>query len=596
MTGWFSDKLDFASGLGFRLAFLLSLAILPIGLISLAQTLSLSREAERAVELSLIGRTSAAAAGERALLQGALGTADALGPATLRLMDDPGRCHALMMNFVERSASYVYAGFADLSGVSRCNSSGETVDLRESPVYQKFMRVRGTMMAANTAGPVSRQSVVVVVQPLYRETELLGYVAVSLTQDLLISTHAARVGADAATVVSFDSTGDVLSSFDLRGEQVARLLPRPAVLAKLLEGSEALLRAASVDGRKRIYAAVPIVPGLAQAVGIFTPEDSGVSGLIAARVGAILLPLALWAASLAVAYFAVYRLVLRPIRELRGQMRRFAVGDRTELPRVMAEAPAEIADVSRTFHNMARILIRDEHQLEEAVAEKTVLLKEVHHRVKNNLQLIASIINMQGRMIDDPDAKRVLRSVQDRVASLAAIYRNLYQAEHLDSVDADQLLADIADKMTAAADGGIDRMNVTTDISRLTLLPDQAVPLTLLATEAITNALKYATSPAGSDKAWVRISLRKEDGGVAVLEVANSIGGPPRDSQGTGLGSQLIEAFAMQLDTEAEIIQEPDEHVVRLRFHVERAYEPAPEPEADRPVVLTSAARGGATH
>ncbi|WP_330449372.1 sensor histidine kinase [Paracoccus marcusii] len=63
---------------------------------------------------------------------------------------------------------------------------------------------------------------------------------------------------------------------------------------------------------------------------------------------------------------------------------------------------------------MARILIRDEEAMEQAVAEKTVLLKEVHHRVKNNLQLIASIINMQSRLIDDRDAKRVLRSVQDR--------------------------------------------------------------------------------------------------------------------------------------------------------------------------------------
>lgn len=594
MAGRLSDRFEFASGLGFRLAFLLSLAILPIGLISLAQTLSLSREAERAVELSLIGRTNAAAAGERALLQGALGTADALGPATLRLMDDPARCHALMMNFVERSASYVYAGFTRMDGTSTCNSSGSEISNAESPVYQKFMHVRGTMMAANALGTVSRRSVVVVVQPLYRETELMGYVAVSVTHDLLISTHAAQLGADAATLVSFDSTGDVLSAFDINDGSVADLLPAPDILRKLLDGGQTLIRAPSLDGRPRIYASVPIVQGLAQAVGIFTPEDSGVSDLISARVGAILLPLALWAASLAVAYFAVYRLVLRPIRELRGQMRRFAVGDRSELPRVMTEAPAEIADVSRTFHNMARILIRDEHQMEEAVAEKTVLLKEVHHRVKNNLQLIASIINMQGRMIDDPDAKRVLRSVQDRVASLASIYRNLYQAEHLDSVDADQLLADIADKMTAAADGGIDRMNVSTDISKVTLLPDQAVPLTLLATEAITNAMKYASSPVGSDKPWVRIVLHREDNDMALLEVANSVGGAAAESQGTGLGTQLIEAFAMQLDTEAEIIQEADQHIVRLRFHVERAHEP--ESDGERPVVLTSAARSGARH
>ncbi|MFD2440547.1 histidine kinase dimerization/phosphoacceptor domain -containing protein [Paracoccus kondratievae] len=109
--------------------------------------------------------------------------------------------------------------------------------------------------------------------------------------------------------------------------------------------------------------------------------------------------------------------------------------------------------MSQTFHNMARILIRDEEAMEAAVNEKTVLLKEVHHRVKNNLQLIASIINMQIRVIDHDDARRVLRSVQDRVASLATIYRNLYQAEHLDSVHADRLIKDIINQMANATLG-----------------------------------------------------------------------------------------------------------------------------------------------
>src|SRR5690606_12464548 len=178
----------------------------------------------------------------------------------------------------------------------------------------------------------------------------------------------------------------------------------------------------------------------------------GIAGFKLANISAILFTLALFFVSLTVAYFAVDHLVLRHVRELRGQMRHFAVGDRTQLPRVIREAPTEIADVSQTFHNMARILIRDEEQMENAVAEKTVLLKEVHHRVKNNLQLIASIINMQSRLLADPDAKSVLRSVQDRVASLATIYRNLYQAEHLDAVEAGRLIADIVNQMMVASD------------------------------------------------------------------------------------------------------------------------------------------------
>ena len=278
-------------------------------------------------------------------------------------------------------------------------------------------------------------------------------------------------------------------------------------------------------------------------------------------------------------------------------MRRFAIGNRTTPPPILTDAPAEIADVSQTFHNMARILIRDEEAMEEAVAEKTVLLKEVHHRVKNNLQLIASIINMQSRMIEDNDAKRVLRSVQDRVAALATIYRNLYQAEHLDAVEADRLIGDIINQMANVSVDGRSGLRVQTDVQPLTLQPDQAVPLTLLATEAVTNALKYAGTAPGEDHPWVRVSLTRQGKHDAVLEIANSMGermdgGNMSDS--TGLGSQLIGAFAAQLEGEAEFTRENNVFTLRLPFRVQRLN---PVDVTDiRNVVLTSAAREGSQH
>ena len=254
----------------------------------------------------------------------------------------------------------------------------------------------------------------------------------------------------------------------------------------------------------------------------------------------------------------------------------------------MEDAPTEIADVSRTFHNMVRILNRDEAALEAAIDEKTVLLKEVHHRVKNNLQLIASIISMQGRLIEDDDAKRTLRSVQDRVASLASIYKNLYQAEHLESVDADRLISEVINQMTSASMGPGKRLKVDTKLEPLILQPDQAVPLTLLTNEAFTNAMKYAGIPPGHDEAGARVSLVRVDGDHAELKVTNSIGEKDLNIESTGLGGQLIEAFALQLDGEAVIETSETEFTLSLVFRIE---EIRPLPIEDRNVVLTSAAR-----
>ena len=587
---------SFTSRLGFRLGMLLSIAILPIGMISVIQTLHLSREAERSSELALQGRTAAAAAGERALLQGALGTADALGATVLRTIGDPRVCSEMMQEFVDGSAVYVYAGFTGMDGVARCLSAAAPVDASKTSHFRTFLRNPTTLVTSTIRGAASGKPVVVVSQPLYHDTELLGYVAVSLSHDLLRSTRTASYWAEGARIVTFNRDGEPLAGDFSDASETRAILPAGQTLKSLIPMTDTTFRARTESGESRVFAVVPVVPDLVYAVGSWSPQTTGIVGLNISRFAAMLFPLALWAVSLAVAYFAVYRLVLRHVRELRGQMRRFALGDRSQPPPVLVQAPGEIRDVSETFHNMARILIRDEAAMEEAVNEKTVLLKEVHHRVKNNLQLIASIINMQSRVIDDTDAKRVLRSVQDRVASLATIYKNLYQAEHLDSVEADRLMRDIIGQMSSASVVNDQSIRVETDLDSLTLPPDQAVPLTLLTTEAFTNALKYAGAPAGEDRAWVQVTLRREDDGRATLTIENSLGDKVADMEGTGLGSQLIEAFAMQLDTEADIGVVDGIFRLQMSFVPEKPHGGRMLDEDDRRVVLTSAARAGARH
>ena len=127
-------------------------------------------------------------------------------------------------------------------------------------------------------------------------------------------------------------------------------------------------------------------------------------------------------------------------------------------------------------------------------------------------------------------------------------------------------------------------------------LPDQAVPLTLLATEAFTNALKYAGTPAGGSAPWVSIRLSETEPGRALLVIENSVGDASRDSDGDGtrLGGQLIEAFSTQLDGEAEIQSMDDRYALRLEFTI---VAPSMIGVSDpRNVVLTSAAREGSRH
>lgn len=572
---------------------LLSVAILPIGLMSLIQTMYLSGEAERSTQTAIVGRTGAAAAGERALLQSALGTADALGPAVLRDLDNPGACSQMLKSFIERGATYIHTGFVALNGITKCNSDGQTRSLHGLGTYESFIANPTTMVVPLRRSFDDPRPVVVVAQPLYRKRELLGYVSVSLSQELLQSTHGSDSDQDRARIITFNANGDILSADNGVIEEISGALPRNETLHSLISRAETTFADVTASGEQRIFSVITVVPGLVYALGSYSPHEAGVQGYRVTKLTAVLFAVALWAVSLGVAYYAVYRLVLRHISELRGQMRRFAVGDRAAPPRIIDDAPTEIADVSRTFHNMVRILNHDEAALETALDEKTILLKEIHHRVKNNLQLIASIMSMQGRVIEDEDAKRTLRSVQDRVASLASIYKNLYQAEHLEAVHADRLISEIISQMTRASSSPENQPEIRTELDPLILQPDQAVPLTLLTTEAFTNALKYAGTPPGHNRPWVSVRLMREGPHHAWLEIVNSIGKKPLISEGTGLGSQLIEAFTMQLDSKAEIVTTDNEFKLSLKFFIEKI---RPLPIEGMTVVLTSAARGGARH
>lgn len=583
-------SLSFVDGLGFRLVMLLSVALLPLGLISIIQTLNLTRQAQEGAELALVNRTETMAAGDRALMQGAIGTAQALGSAVLETLNDPLTCAQTMRAQVQANPMFTFAGFVQMDGSVPCASQPVDGKLSNSKNYKAFIADPQTRFLAMESGSVTGRKVLVLSIPLRQGETLLGYIALSLARDLLTVSPTWQTAVEDARTVIVAPSGEPLAA-EVPLAEANMLLPEDPALLKLTGTDRQVIRGRARDGNDRVFTVIPTIPNLAYTVGSWAPASSGLNGAMA-TVSAVLFPLVMWLVSLAVAYFAVYRLVIRHVRQMRSQMRRFALGNRDVPPAVLTDAPAEIQDVSQTFHNLARILIRDEEALEKSIGEKTVLLKEVHHRVKNNLQLIASIISMQGRVLHDDGARQVLRSIQDRVASLASIYRNLYQAEHLVSVEADRMMGDILNQMANATVAPGSDLRITTDLQPLALLPDQAVPLSLLATEAFTNAVKYAGRPADGGAPFVNVRLMRLDDDRVELMIENSVQpGDVSDHESTGLGSQLIEAFAMQLDADSEVGLSEDGRTwrTRLAFDVDRRVELAPED--DRAAVLTSAHR-----
>ena len=581
--------------LAVRLAILLSVALLPLGAIAVDTTLRTLGDARSSADQALVGLTAEAVAGQRALIESTLASGATLAAPALDRLDDPEACGALLADFVRRSGVFTAAGLIETDGRMRCVSSGPPRDFGNHPVFDTLMARPAAMVAAADAGVVSGRPVLVVAQPIRDGDTLQGFMAVSIGQDAVAMMGRLASGRDEDAprhTLLVNRYGDILSD----GGAPEGLLPEGRSLVGLIEDGTRVFSGPTAEGERATYAMVPLMPGMLYALGVW-PGGAGAAASGGAGLAAVAVPLMMWVASLAVAYLAVYRLVIRHIRSLNRQMRRFALGHRDTPPPVLADAPAELREVSATFNKLARILARDEAELEASLAEKTVLLKEVHHRVKNNLQLIASILNLQMRQVRDPAARRVLRSVQDRVLGLATIHRSLYQSDRLAAVRADRLVDEIVRQLMTIGAAPGSGIAVRTSLAPTTLSPDRLVPLSLLLTEAVTNALKYTGRPP-SGPAWLEVRLDgataegspdAEPTGPVTLTVRNSLGTPlpgiDRDDAGsTRLGAELIEAFAQQLDARLEQgeADTPDGRVwaLTLTFGAEDAAPlPAPEPE-----------------
>jgi two-component sensor histidine kinase/CheY-like chemotaxis protein len=198
--------------------------------------------------------------------------------------------------------------------------------------------------------------------------------------------------------------------------------------------------------------------------------------------------------------------------------------------------------------------VREAHrQSDEALRrgahEKTVMLQEIHHRVKNNLQMITSLINFQMEYVKNPETRAILRVTQTRVHSIALIHEKLYQSPLLATVDMGEytrglvaMLMQTHDKQVLAEVHAVD----------IVLPVDLALPCGLILSELVTNALKHAfPGPAGNEPRppAIVIDLRRDKGGFVLSVADNGLGScqPPSAQNTKSLGLRLVGMFVEQL-------------------------------------------------
>ncbi|MFT4831698.1 MAG: two-component sensor histidine kinase [Psychroserpens sp.] len=194
-------------------------------------------------------------------------------------------------------------------------------------------------------------------------------------------------------------------------------------------------------------------------------------------------------------------------------------------------------------------LYKSKREIEDRITEKETLLREVHHRVKNNLQTVSSLLSLQSRSIEDKKIKSLIKSSQNRVISMAMVHEMLYMRDdYLSKVEYKAYVHELSQYLVRSVKGNKNNIKLKIDIPDIKLGIDTAIPLGLLINEAITNALKYGIKD--DTEGTIHIELKQEDEKAFILNIGDNGDGfseniTPQTSKSLGL--KLIHNLARQL-------------------------------------------------
>jgi PAS domain S-box-containing protein len=256
---------------------------------------------------------------------------------------------------------------------------------------------------------------------------------------------------------------------------------------------------------------------------------------------------------------------LNPVRTPEGRFVLSSVADVSERKRGERERERLVGELRTLNAELEQRVDARTHEIVAALKEREVLLQEVHHRVKNNLQVISSLISMQARSLPKDASREALQECQTRVQAIALIHEKLYQSRDYAQVPFAEYARSLVSTVFEATGVAPDRVSLVLATEDVALAVDKAIPCGLILNELVTNALKHAF-PDGRH-GTIRVELGQLPDGTLHLEVSDAGVGLPADldlEQSPSLGLHLVRMLARQLGATLRIEREGG-----TRFHLD---------------------------
>lgn len=485
-----------------------------------------------------------------------------------------GRCGGYLSKLLAAyPGQYSSALVTDERGIARCASDPNAVGISfaDRDVFEKVRSAKGVVIGDTIASRIAPHAIIPIAVPVIRDGTFRGMCAVGVTLSALAQVAAQGEASGGTAVAVVDRSGAAVG-----GDATAmRRLPVPARLTEALTGAQPGFSDFGQDGSLYEFRVQP-VGGNALFVVVSAPVSAPPLDSAGAWAGFWFVVLAS-VVVLLVIWFGADRWCVRPLRYIQDFADKVARGENITLSPPGPWSP-EMASVGAGVTAMAAAIASREAALRANLEQRDHMLREIHHRVKNNLQMISSLLNLQAGEIRSPRIRRFFGDAQNRVLTLSILHRHLYERSSWSLVDFQQFISDLVRQISVGRTRGgqlAPRYHIRAPI--MAVGPDTAIPIGLIVTEAVSIALTHDFSKAAAPEIRIETSERGEEVQLVIEDngVASDDSASIPDGKG-GFALTLIRGLAMQLGGEVTIERKPEGG--------NRVIVVFPTPAADEPV------------